>query len=237
MAMTILQIVQQVCLRLAITSPNAVITSVDPQILQLLAISNEEGQSLAERYSWTALQKEVTFTTVAAQLQGLVETIAPGYKFIINDVMWNRTTRLPIYGSQSAQDWQRAVSMNFTSPYYKYRIKGASLYFFPIPTVGQTVALEYESKNWVNTSIGGTSNFWSNDADTCVWNDEIMMAGLMWRWKAEKGLDYSENFITYERLVANAIGRDGSKPMLSSCGGDGYSYPPAVVVSSGSWPV
>lgn len=234
MALTCLQLVQQVAARLAIASPNAVVTATDPQILQLLAFCNEEGQALVARHEWTALQNEATFTTLAAQLQGLVETFAPGYKFILNETIWNRTTRLPILGSKSPQEWQRAVSMNFTSPYSQYRVKGGSVYFFPIPTAGHTCAFEYSTRNWVNKAAGGTASLWSADGDTCVFDDDIMMKGTLWRWKAEKGLDYAEDFAMYEALVTEAINRDGSKPVLSSHGTP-YEIEPLVVIPTGSW--
>ncbi len=236
MASTCLQIIQQACLELGLVSPNTAVTSTDQQILQLLALLNKEGQLLTKRFSWTALQTQATFTTLAAQLQGAVETIAPGYKFILNQTMWNRTTRLPVYGSESPQEWQREVSMNFTSPYSKYRVQGGSLYFFPVPEAGDTIAFEYESANWVNVAAGGTSNKWMADADTCVFDDDVMLTGLIWRWNHRKGLDYAEDFAIYEKSVEDAISRDGSKKVISTHG-DGYSIEPAILVPTGSWSV
>jgi hypothetical protein len=237
MALTCLQLIQQVCLRLSIASPNVAITSTDTQILQLLALSNEEGRELVSLYDWSVLQTESTFVTVAAQLQGTVESIAPNYKFILNDIVWNRNTRLPIYGSRSSQEWQQAVAMQFTSPYSQYRIRGGNFYLFPIPEPNQTCSLEYVSKNWVNkASNSSMTNFWSSDNDTCIFDDDIMMAGIMWRWRAEKGLHYGEKKEIYDALVADATDRDATKQILTTHGRH-YDLEPGIFIPSGSWSV
>jgi hypothetical protein len=38
-----------------------------------------------------------------------------------------------------------------------------------------------------------------------------MTQGVIWRWKAAKGLEYAEDYNKYERLVADQMGRDGGK--------------------------
>lgn len=235
MAMSCLEIIQQACLRIGISSPNAALTSTQPQIIQLLALSNQEGVAQVRRYDWQALQREATFTTLAAQLQGTLAALAPGLKFVVNDTIWNRTQRLPVLGSKSPQEWQQMIAMNLTQPFSQYRIEANSLYFYPIPPAGQTCAFEYLSKNWVSTSVGGTSSAWTNDADTPFLDDQLMIDGLVWRWKAAKGVDYSEDFATYERAIMDATSRDASKPIISLDGLNRYEISPIVIVPSGSW--
>lgn len=234
MALSCLQIVQTVCNRLGILAPSAVVTSTDQQIIQLLALSNEEGMAQVKRYPFSVLQTEATFTTSAAQLQGSMNTLAPGFKFVVDETMWNRTLRRPVTGSKSMQDWQQAVAMNLNSPYSQYRIKQGSLYFYPIPNAGDNIAFEYMSSNWVSTSVGGTSPIWTNDADTPLLDDDLMILGTLWRWKAAKGLDYAENFATYEAAMADAMARDATKPVLNTTGAT-YDIQPVVLVPRGSW--
>lgn len=237
MALTCLQIIQRACMRIGIASPNVAVTSTDPQILQLLALSVQEGEEQSQRYDWEVLQSEATFTTVATQLQGSLTTLAPGLKSITNGTIWNRTQRLPVLGSQAPQDWQYMIAMNLTTPFSQYRVKGDGLYFYPVPTAGQTCAFEYLTKYWISTSAGGSSDTWTNDSDTPLLDSALMVNGLIWRWKATKGLDYSEDFATYERGIMNAMSRDGSKPILSTSGGSGYGISPVVIVPAGSWGV
>lgn len=229
-----LQIVQTVCKRIGILAPNAAVSSSDPQIIQILSITEEEGQELEERYQWQGLQQEATFTTVAAELQGSLSSIAPGCEHIVNNTIWNRTLRRPLYGPKSQQDWQQLKAMQINGPFNSFRVKGDSIYFYPAPPAGQTCAFEYITKNWISKSAGGTSEVWTNDADTPLIDDRIIILGAIWRWKQAKGLDYAEDFAKYERRVLSKMNRDGTKPVLNVCGTTNEILP-VVMVPSGSW--
>jgi hypothetical protein len=235
MPLNCLQIIQTVCARVGVLQPNAVVTSQDSQIAQLLALSNQEGMALVKRHNWQVLQTEATFTTVGAQLQGTLSTIAPGCKYIANDTIWDRTRRMPVIGSKSAQEWQEMLAMNLTSPFPRYRVKGDSLFFYPIPAVGHTCSFEYVSKNWVSTNAGGTAYLWSSDLDTPLLDEDLIIAGIVWRWKAAKGLNYAEDFAVYERDLADAMARDSSAEVLNLRGTSGASMDPIVIIPSGSW--
>jgi hypothetical protein len=236
MALTCLQIIQRVCTRIGITSPNVAFASQDPQIQQLLEISNEEGQDLADRYQWQALQLEALFTTVATQIQGAMSTIAPGCKWVVNETIWDRTLRRPVYGPRSLQDWQEAKAIAINGPFSSYRIINDSINFYPTPAAGDSCAFEYITKNWISTSTASSSDVWTNDADTPRLDDQLIILGTIWRWKQIKGLDYAEDYAKYERRVTNAISHDGGKPILYMDGAP-QEIIPGIFVPAGSWPV
>jgi hypothetical protein len=234
MALTCLQIIQSACKRIGILAPNTALSSNDQQIQQLVEISNEEGQDLASRYSFQALQIETIFTTVAAQVQGSLSTIAPGFKYIVNNTIWNRSLRRPVYGPRSEQDWQQIKAMQINGPWNSFRIINDQINFYPVPPAGQTCAFEYISTNWINTSTGSTSSIWTNDADTSKIDEQVLILGTIWRWKAAKGLDYAEDFAKYERRVQDTMGRDAGKDTLVLTGAT-YDVEPVVLVPRGSW--
>ena len=233
--MSCLSIVQSVAQKLGLTTPNAVATSNDTQVLQLLALLNEEGQELAARYNWQALTLEASFTTVATETQGAIATIAPNLKFIINDTIWDRKTRRPIFGPLSPQYWQEQKSMFITGPWYQFRIVGGNLKFIPVPAAGDNCYFEYITSGWAtDAGLTAKKSAFTADTDVSLLDEQILALGLTWRWKAMKGLDYSENFNSYERRVLDLIARDGSKPILNM-GDYQYDIYPGVLVPSGSW--
>lgn len=234
MALSCLQIIQTACRRIGILAPNAAVGSTDPQIIQLLAISEEEGQELEERYNWQGLQTEATFTTVAAELQGTLATIAPGFESIVNDTIWNRSLRRPVYGPSTQQVWQQDKALQLNGPFNSFRIKNDRILFYPAPAAGESCAFEYNTKNWISTSGGSTSETWTNDADTPLIDDRIVTLGTIWRWKAAKGLDYAEDFAKYERRVMDKMAKDAGKPTLSMDGAQ-WEIQPAILVPRGSW--
>src|SRR3954468_21383180 len=179
MTMTVLQIIQEACSRIGILAPNTAVSATNQQIIQLVAISKAEGRSQLRRYPWQSLQTEAVFTTVAAESQGALTTIAPGCAYIVNDTIWNRDLRRPVYGPKSQQDWQQSVAMQINGPFNAYRVQQGYIKFYPAPAADQTCAFEYISQNWVSTSTGSTSSTWTNDADTHFLDDELMIMGTI----------------------------------------------------------
>ena len=235
--MSLLTMVTQCCRRIGITAPAGVSGSADPQIIQLMGLANEEGQDLSARYPWAALTIEKTFLSVNAEIQGTVASLAGAdFRYILNDIMWDRSLLRPVLGPLMPYQWQELKARNITGPWAQYRIRGGNILFIPFPAAGDTIAFEYISKNWVTVALGGTSSTWTADGDTGLLDEEIMAQGILWRWKAAKGLDYAEEFAKYERLVADQMARDGGKPTLNMAG-PYRDYPFGVVVPLGSWNV
>ena len=201
-----------------------------------MALCEEEGQEQAAKTPWQSLQKEATFTTVGAELQGSMSAIAPNFDYVTNDTIWNRTLRRPVYGPKSQQAWQEAKANQINGPFNSFRIRGDSLYFYPVPAVNQSCFFEYQSAAWVSTSVGGVSSTWTNDADTPFLDDQLMILGLIWRWKEAKGLDFLSAQTKYEKRVIEEASRDASKPKLYMDGAT-YDIQPVVLVPRGSFGV
>lgn len=235
--MTCLSIVQNVIKRVLPTStiPTVVVGSTDPQIIQFLALLNEEGQTLADETNWQALTLETSFTTVATDTQGTLATIAPGLKFVINDTIWNRTLRMPVFGPLGPQMWQQQKAMYYTGPWNQYRIFGNAIKFIPTPVAGQSCFFEYVSRNWCVNAAGSTTySSFNADTDIGLLDEQLLELGLIWRWKMSKGLDFDADYQKYNVRVMNAKGRDASKPILNM-GGSYNDFPAIVIVPAGNW--
>lgn len=232
--MALLGMMQEVCKRIGITSPNTVVGNTDENIIQLLSLANEEGEELSERYNWSSMIQEATHTTLAAQSQGAMSTIASGFKFILPDTMWNRTSNRKVWPVSDAE-WQAYQSQALAGPNSFFRIRIGNLYIIPTPTAGQTLAFEYFSKNWCESSGGTDQSAWAADTDTGILDEQLMRSGIIWRWKKAQGLDYAEDFRQYEGRVANAITRDGAKKHINFGGPSKAIFISNANVKEGSW--
>ena len=67
---------------------------------------------------------------------------------------------------------------------------------------------------YCQSSGGAAQNAWAADADVGRLDEELMEAGLIWRFLQAKGLPSDRQRGEYETLVTRAIARDGSKPIL-----------------------
>lgn len=233
--MSMLTLIQSFCRRTNISVPNTVLGSTDPLVLQVLALLEEEGQDLATRGDWQVLTKEATHTTLAAEDQGALTSIAGSdFSHIVQGTLWDRTGQDPIE-IVDPTDWQQIKATLSAAAYPYARIRGGNLLVTPAPSAGDTYAFEYISNSWISNAAGDTyySEF-NADTDLVLLPEKIIKMGLRWRWKKEKGFDYDEDFRTYEMMVSKALGSDGLKRNLNM--GDGArTRGPRVVTPDGSW--
>ncbi len=236
---SMLTLIHTFCLRTGLPAPNIAAGSQDHQILQLVAILNEALEDIVDRWDWTDLQYEATFTTVAAEDQGAVAAIAPnGFLRIFNETIFNRTLRLPLFGPMRKEQWQALKALPTTGPFYKYRILRGRILFNPAGVAGQLCAFEYQS-SWAVTAQGNTApnkSTFTADTDVCVFDDKVILAALQWKWLLRKGLDYAEEFRRYEMLGNNAAGRDTPHARVDLSGSSSQMIP-GIWVTPGNWPL
>lgn len=234
--MSLLTVIQYVCGRTNVPVPATVTGTTDTQVLQMMRMLEEEGNDLARRHSWQGITFEATHTTIAAEDQGALTTIATnGYRDIKNGTFWDRSSKLPILGPLSDQEWAAYKGMATTGARYHFRIRGGKLLINPVPPASLSWAFEYASKNWIlGADLTTYKQYFTLDTDTILIPEDLVLMGLRWRWKKEKGLDYSEDFETYEKQVKDAMGQDGGKPVLCMDGGVKRSRP-GIFVPDMSW--
>lgn len=65
--MNLLQLIQQACREMALNVPTAIVSSADPQTVQMFALLNRFGMDLCRQDDWQRLNREYIMTTVAQQ--------------------------------------------------------------------------------------------------------------------------------------------------------------------------
>lgn len=212
--MSLLTIVQQVSRLLTLPVPLTVVTSQDKQVQQLWALCNEEGDDLAAASNWQALTIQQTFVTTntvnqAPAIPGDLDRFLP-------DTFFNRTTRRIVTGPITPQQWQAVQAWPYLSTVYLcWRERQGDFLVTPTPDAGQTVAYEYVSKNWAKSAANVPQEQFLADTDTSYLDERVMVLGVRWRFLKTKGLDYAEDFRTYENSKQQVMGRDGGAKALS----------------------
>lgn len=236
--MSLLTIVQDVCGEIGIPIPTSVVGNNSELVQQLFRLAKREGQelstgaSVALSYDWQVLQSEATWTSTATESQGALSTLAPGFEYIINDTVFDRTQQWQLPGPLSQQVWQWRKATTASGPYPEWRIQGGTLYMYPVPTAGHTMVFEYQSSYWCQDNAGTPKATWTVDTDTSRIDEELVKLGLIWRFRKAKGLDYAEDFRSYQISVTHAIARDGGKPRLSM---DNAARAQRISVPEGNW--
>ena len=238
--MTLLTMINQAQSRLSLPRSSVAITSTDEAVQQLVSLANEEGEDLRDHphWAWEAITKETTFTAVAAAVQTDSAAKPSDYHRIINDTFFNRSQQRRVTGPLTAEEWQAQQSLTTQLLTDAFRFRGGDLLLTPTPTAGDTYAYEYVSKNWCETSGGTEQSSWQNDTDVGILSEEIMILGIIWRYRKAKGFDYAEEFRNYQTRVEQAIMRDGGKRIID------FSYDASLIrnarrpsVVEGGWSI
>ena len=211
-------------------------SSSDTKIQELFALANQSGRSLALQFNFPELLQEATFTSIAALDQGLLTTVisASDYLRVITDTMWDRTSVQKITGPASPSAWQALIANNSAGPPYVFRIRNRRLYIGPsIIAAGHTIAFEYYSSMWCESSVGAGKTAWSADADVGRIPENILELDLIWRWKQAKGLEYAEDLETAGQAIDTYTGSAGGARLLILGGANTFTFP--INTAEGSW--
>lgn len=148
-------IVSQAALELGLT-PKAIadpFTSTNPAILQLCALLTSLGRDIRRERQWTWLQQPYQFTTVAGQ--GF-NPLPPDFDSVIPQTQWNRSTRLPIGGPLSPQDFT-AIKASLVGVVFTVldRFVQGQFQMYPDTNTpgGYVIAYEYISSWWAQPAV------------------------------------------------------------------------------------
>ena len=237
---TLLDIIRRFMERTGLPKPAFSIGNTDAQVAQILGLLEEATEELVMRNArgWQILTREVVFVTKAQEVQGSLSELAPGFRAVTNDTLFNRTTRLPIYGPLLPMERQATKALQTAGPYYRYWIANDQLHLYPTPPAGQTIAFEYTSTAcWSDGQSPATySEYPTTDTAICLFPKPVVIAQLRWRWKKEKGLEYAQDFDSAELLLNAAIAADGTRRVVD-LGGTELVARPGIMIPTGSWPL
>lgn len=128
-----------------------------------------------------------------------------GYDRMISDTNWDRTDHWRNLGTKSSQDWQFLQGGIISiGPRERYRIYNGKFRIFQALTTVYNFSFEYVSNYWVCAagSSEGTKKEFTADSDTCVFPDDLMMAGLKFYFLKAKKLDYGIELGEFTRALS-----------------------------------
>lgn len=239
---TLLQIVQDACLRQGLPPTPVVVSSTEETVLQLWGLLNEEISELPYRGDFQSIRTRYSFGYSAdPNYVALDLTTVPGYKNIYPGSLWNNTLRIPVAGPMGVVEWQSLLAFGGAVAEDAFRIEGNNLLLYPGHTASHTYTFEYRSIYGV-VSADATPVLRSTfeaDTDMPRFPTALVKAGLRWRWRAEKGQPYAEQQRVYENMVADELNLG---PLPGPVRMDGLHenervVSPGLLIAAGNWPL
>lgn len=148
-----------------------------------------------------------------------------GFDWFQNDTWWDRTNQWSLIGPDSPQvdQWHRSGIVS-TGPRRHFRQIGPyanNWRIWPPPTeitAPLQLVFEYLSLNAVRVSGSSSifAQYFENDNDTCLLDEQAIIMGIKWMFWEIKGMgSYATLQGRWVDYVDRLIGRDGAAPKLS----------------------
>lgn len=231
-----------------ITANSTVITNIPNTAgLQVGNVITGTGQTpyaeilTIDSSSQVTLNAPVTTSTASVSMTFAKQDydLPSGYDRMISDTNWDRTDHWRNIGTKSSQDWQFLQGGIISiGPRERYRIYNGKFRIFQALTTVYNFSFEYVSNYWVcaTGSSEGTKAQFTADTDTCVFTDDLMMAGLKFYFLKAKKLDYGIELGEFTRALSYNKAQDVPVPSMSLAPVGMNQLVGPWSVQDGNWP-
>lgn len=210
--MTILSVCQEAAKVIAIAVPSVVTSSTRREHVELLAVANEMADRIAKGHDWQALAKVATITGTGAAAAFDLPTDYD--RMLVKSQLWSTMLQTPFSHITDLDKWLQLDTQAFDFVVNAWTIYGGQIHVKPTMPTTTTARYFYISNEVVKASNGSTKTDFTSDDDTFRLNEQLLKLGIIWQWRANKGLPYAEDMANYEQLLERLVLRDRGSSML-----------------------
>jgi len=165
----------------------------------------------------TLSQPATSTNTGATYTLGKVKYSMPSdYDRQIDRTHWDKSKHWEMLGPETAQQWEWLISGYIsTGPRIRYRIFQSYFQIWPLVTTAEVLGFEYISNGWVNNAAGTAKTSFTDDTDTCIFPDNLMVLALKKKYFEVKGFDAGAFTRDYTTEMSIAKANDGGSLTLS----------------------
>jgi hypothetical protein len=184
----VLAALQSAALRLTGQKPAAFFNANNQLERELCDLINEVAQDVAKYQDWQAL---VRIGTIAGDGTTAAFALPADYdRMLVNTDVADLSSWFWGYGSYTdINAFLYDEARGFNAWPGGWIIFGDRLRFSPAPSETQTATFPYVSKYWARSAALVDKDGFTADDDTFLLPERLLTLGLVWRWRADKGLD------------------------------------------------
>jgi hypothetical protein len=170
--------------------------------------------------------------TGAIVLAQTAYSLPPDFERITNRTQWDKTKRWEALGPEDAQQWQWLKSGYIsTGPRIRWRILDNQFQIWPPMNTNEYLGWEYKSKGWARSPTGVVQNSFTNDNDTTVLDDRLIVLSTKLKYFQIKSFDTTALQQDYFRYLNVCKAQDKGAANLSFA-----PYPAKVLIGYANIP-
>lgn len=206
--MTVLSACQSAATKLNQPRPATVFGSTSPFAQELGDLANEAATAIAKAHDWRRL---TTLATITGDGSDTSFALPSDYdRMPLDSNIYGSLARLPFLKARDLDQWlEFDITPVVGAPGYWINL-GGEVQIKPAMASTQTARYYYQS----NIIVSGSKTAFTVDTDTFLLPERLLTLGIVWRWKAQKGLEYAEHLKNYEIAFGEEAGRDKGSRVL-----------------------
>jgi hypothetical protein len=206
--MSVLAAIQSASTRLNQPRPTAVFADSSQYAGEMAELANEAAIAIAKAVDWRKLHKLYVFSGTG---QKEFPFPADYDRMPLKSAMFSTRSRMPLVPARDMDHWLQLQILPVVGYPGRWIITGGHIELMPALMQGEEVKFYYITKNIV---VGEKARF-TGDSDEFMLSERLLTLGLIWRWRALKGLDYSEDMKNYDIALSEEAGRDKGSRMIA----------------------
>ena len=210
--MTILSVCQEVSQVIGLERPLGVMSSTEREHRELSALANEMAERILKAHDWELLKTLATLTgdgsTTAFDLPSDYERMPK------KQGLWSSRLSAPLQHVTDHDRWLERITTSFNSFTGAWTKLGGQIHILPAMVASETAKFYYVSNLIVAPESGANQTGFLLDGDTFRLSERLLKLGMIWQWKANKGLPYEEDMENFETLLSRLIDEDQGPEML-----------------------
>ena len=231
---TVAEVMDVVARRCRVAKPNAWVAATQLTYMELKDLLQETVDELLDRVDWPdPISKSSAISGTGDETYSLPSEFKRLTRADLS-VYETTTSRRAVIPVSSRGAWTHLQDLGTAGNNRYYRLagdeeSGFEISFFQDLESGSSITVSYVSKNWL-TIAGTEGSAWTDEGATLLLPRRLIELGVVWRWRREKGLPFTDRMAEYEAvLMRQATDRLGVRTI---CFGDSPepSHPMRVAV-------
>jgi hypothetical protein len=211
----VLKLAKDVANKVGVSPPTALFGSTQPISLRFVTLIEDEARHLRNMWAFPQQKKPHSFTVSSGRdrypLPSDFYSTVPGTTY---DAQLDRR----MIGPLNDGDWNEMVHGRGATNTTAWRISGpdgnpassgGQFEIYPVPSNSSDIYLfEYLTKNmfYSSTYTSGSETI-AADTDVCLFDDDIVLKGVEWRYRESKGQQYATQKAEHDAMVSSAVAR------------------------------
>lgn len=188
----------------------SVFSTTDQFAMELNDLANETARAISDEHDWQALTKLHTLNGTGAATSFALPADY-GRMLKKGEVRSPNWQTARFVQARDLDAWMAFEAMAIAGTPGRWIIVGGEMKILPAMPVGQSAQYYYISRNITKS---GKPEF-EVDGDEFVLDERLITLGVIWRWRAQKRLEYAEDLRNFEIAQARAIASDrGQRPLV-----------------------